>query len=451
MEKTVTFASLHKNNTKLATSELGYVELKYISSGDFQSFSELLNSKDLEDKRFVRQILFNQLLKPQITLDEFSKVSDEDFLKIAHEFIDKEKHTFKYYRDTGNFFTDFRLALKVYQEKQLEIFAQSFKPLLADIQKSLASFNKGYADVILQALDTTSYIKESLIGVSSLAKQINQVKFDFIQPFRQFAEQYKFLGDTINKSLIPQINLWSNWAKQNSFIFQGLVNFWKDFQEKYNIAEQKAVLVLQKYKWFITPSLPATFVFTIMRIDQRKGRQDKAVNKIFVTYFSSRRWKRAEDMVASWKGIPLLKKRLKILENCVLVLKRSAGKKQNSADVVLPTLITQIDGLLSDYLTSKGISWDCDYDDIIRKAKVRVGRKSQFKTNRSKTMSTQLDDLANDIFLNILFQRSQKGKPLKTPFNFNRHKIIHGENTSYGRRDYVVRALLIVDFLAHLK
>jgi len=58
-----------------------------------------------------------------------------------------------------------------------------------------------------------------------------------------------------------------------------------------------------------------------------------------------------------------------------------------------------------------------------------------------------LDELANEVFLNILFQGSQRGEPLKTPFTFNRHKIMHGEYVKYGRIDNTIRAFLILDFL----
>ena len=59
-------------------------------------------------------------------------------------------------------------------------------------------------------------------------------------------------------------------------------------------------------------------------------------------------------------------------------------------------------------------------------------------------------DLANKIMLNILFQKSLKGLPLEKPFTFNRHKILHGEELRYGRKDNTIRAFLILDFLAVL-
>jgi hypothetical protein len=133
-----------------------------------------------------------------------------------------------------------------------------------------------------------------------------------------------------------------------------------------------------------------------------------------------------------------LRKRYKILTDSLDTVKAASKKGINEANVVLPTLITQIDGALTDYLNSKGLQW-----------KSEVGRKSQFKNAKPKVLTTPLDDLANDIFLNILFQKSLRGKPLVTPFNFNRHKIIHGENVRYGRKDYLVRAFMVLDLLSH--
>ncbi len=158
-------------------------------------------------------------------------------------------------------------------------------------------------------------------------------------------------------------------------------------------------------------------------------------------------------MVRNWKNKALLKRRYKILMDCVVFIKIAGKRRINSANAVLPTLITQIDGALSDFLDSKHIQWDCDYDDWVdlKTGKIRkVGRKTQYKNSKPKVLSHSLDDLANDIFLNILFQKSQSGKPLNTPFNFNRHKIIHGESVKYGRKDYLIRAFMVLDLLAHL-
>ena len=227
----------------------------------------------------------------------------------------------------------------------------------------------------------------------------------------------------------------------------------QSFSDRYDVTETKAVKVLQKYKWFITPSFPSSFIFEVIKLDQMKGRQDKAINNLFIEYFEAGDWQNLETMVSSWKTNPLLKNRHKILMDCVQAIKVASKTGINEANVILPTLITQIDGILTDYLNLKGLRWDTAYDDWvdIKTGEVRkVGRKTQFKNAKPKVLTTPLDDLANDIFLNILFQKSQKGKPLETPFNFNRHKIIHGENVKYGRKDYLIRAFMVLDLMSHL-
>lgn len=343
-------------------------------------------------------------------------------------------------------------VLAVGQEKHIEELRKTFGPIIKSTQKTLTNFSKNYASVIQQAFNGTSYIQESIRSLAEAAKQVRDIQQRLVNSIKPAVEQYQATAKIITESLRPQIDFWQEWTEQNKRVFDGFSNYWVDFQKKYNIAEQKAVGVLQKYKWFITPSFPMPFIFKVVRLDRRRGRQDKAVNSLFIKYFKTKNWQNLERMVEDWGNKPLLKKRYKILADCVEVVKFASKKGINEANVVLPTLITQIDGALTDYLNLKGIQWDCNYDDWVdsKSGKVKkIGRKTQFKNSKPKVLTTQLDDLANDIFLNILFQKSQKGKSLFTPFNFNRHKIIHGESIKYGRKGYLIRAFMVLDLLAH--
>lgn len=442
---------LNDHNTKAESETLGDVELKYVSYGDTIEFTKILQEA-LKDKDFVAKILFHQLIRPEINFDDFQKISNAELEAIAKAFVKNENHTFKYFQDTGDYFKNFKQALVVGHEKHIEELRKTFEPIIKSAQETLTAFSKNYASVIQQAVDGTSYIQESMRGLAEVAKQVGDTQRRLFESIKPAIEQYQATAKIIAESLRPQIDFWQKWTEQNKKVFDSFSNYWADFQKKYNIAEQKAVGVLQKYKWFITPSFPMPFIFEVVKLDKEKGRQDKVVNGLFIKYFEAKNWQNLEGMVENWKNKPLLKKRYKILNDCVEVVKLASKKGINEANVVLPTLITQIDGVLTDYLNSKNIQWDCDYDDWIdgKTGKVKkIGRKTQFKNSKPKILTTQLDDLANDIFLNILFQRSQKGKPLATPFNFNRHKIIHGESTKYGRKDYLIRAFMVLDLIAH--
>ena len=338
-------------------------------------------------------------------------------------------------------------------EKHAEELAKVLQPIVNSAQESIIAFNKNYAHVIQQSIAGTSYIQESLRQLATIGNQIGDSQRHIIESIKPMIEQYNSMARIISESLGPQIDLWQRWVEQNKGIFDKFSEYWAEFQRQYEVAEQKAVTVLQKYKWFITPSFPITFIFEVMQLDKESGRHDKAINKLFIEYFEAEDWQNLEMMVNGWRKSPLLKKRYKILFDCVVTVKRVGKEGVNEANVVLPTLITQIDGGLTDYLNSKGLQWGCAYDDWVdnETGKVRkVGRKTIFKNAKPKVLTTPLDDLANDIFLNILFQRSHKGEPLARPFSFNRHRIIHGESLNYGRKDYLIRAFMVLDLLAHL-
>ena len=43
----------------------------------------------------------------------------------------------------------------------------------------------------------------------------------------------------------------------------------------------------------------------------------------------------------------------------------------------------------------------------------------------------------NDVFLDVLLQETHPGKEYSS-IHFSRNKILHGENTIYGRKDYMI-------------
>lgn len=442
--------NLRKNNTRTKINSLGEVELKYISYGDTRDIAKFLAQK-ITDRDFILKILFHQLIKPKIEFDKFQKLTDKELEKIGRAFVNKEDYIFEYFQDTGDFFKDFRQAVQTQNEKQIEDLRKMFEPIIKSTQEILTSFYKNYASVIQPALDARSYIQDTIRQFSSVADQFRKTQLQIIDSVKPIIDQYNATARILADSLKPQIGVWQQWAEQNKSVFKNIGKQWSEFRKKYKIAEKKAVEVLQKYKWFISPSMTTDFIFKVVQLGQKKGRQDKAINKLFVDYFSQNNWQNLESITNNWEKNSIFKKRMKIIRNSVNTLK-SSDKKTNVVNVVLPTLIAQIDGFVTDYMISKGVQWDSKNKYWIdNNKKTNKGWKTLYLDKSRPQMTLPLDDLANDTFLNILFQGAQKGKPLKTPFNFNRHKIMHGENVNYGRKDYLIRSFLLIDFLVNLK
>ena len=429
------------SKAKSKSKTFGEIELKYISVSDLTFFLELLD-KVKDDKEFVSQVLYHQLLTPKVSFEEFNKIPDDELIEIARDFVKYEQHTFQYFKETTNteFFTNFRKAIKTYHQKQIERLQTALEPMIESIRRVFESFNKQYAGIIKQ----TTFIAERIRAISRITEQFKKYQQHILESLRPVIEQYQLTARLLSETLVPQINFWQKWAERNKTIFDSYARFWQNFQQQYKIAKQEAIQILRRYKWFITPSLPLSFIFEVVKIGRRKGNQRKAINRLFIDYFSSNNFENLEKFVDGWQTNEFFKPRMKIFRDCVSVMRNAKGK-YNPSTIVLPTLIAQIDGIRREFMEQNGLSFD------LRKWVDRKGNVVDWKAwFKDQTSDQELLDLANDIFLNILFQKSQPGRPLETPFTFNRHKIMHGEYLRYGRIDHTIRAFLILDFLAIL-
>lgn len=424
-------------NAKSKSKTFGEIQLKYISVADLTFFVELLD-KVKDDKEFVIQVLYHQLTTPKVSFTEFNKIPYDKLIEIARDFVGHEQHTFQYFRETTDtgFFTNFREAIKTYHQKQNQT---ALGPMIESSIRALENFNKQYPSISRQI----KYTAESIGAISKAAEQFREAQLSIVNSLRPAIEQYLLNARIVSEYLPPLINFWQKGVEQNAVIFDRFTEFWQTFQKQYRIPEQEAILILRKHKWFITPSLPLVFVFEAVKIGRRSGNQRGAINRLFVDYFSTDNFKNLENLVNGWETDKIFTPRMKIFRDCVFAMKNTKG--YNASNIVLPTLIAQINGIQTEFMVQNGLSF--------KKGKLKnkngevVKMKEYFK---NLTSNDKMLDLANDIFLKILFQRSLPGKPLENPFYFNRHKILHGEYFRYGRIENTIRAFLILDFLATL-
>jgi hypothetical protein len=431
-DKIITLKFNH-SNTKIKSKKFGKIELKHISIGDIIFFSELLD-KVIDDKEFVVKVLYHQLITKIVLFIEFNEIPNDELIEIARNFVRHEQDIFQYFKKTNDteFFSNFRGAIKIYDQKRFEWIQSVIEPEIESSLKALENISKNYAGIIKQ-----TNIEKLTKAISKVAEQ-NTEWFKGIEHISLAIEQFSLNTRFLSEALESQINFWNNWVKQNEVIFNGYKILWQSFQEQYKnkITEKEAIQTLRKYKWFITPSLPINFIYKTVNNGRRKGNQRKSMNKLFVDYFSSNNFRNLENLVNKWEINEIFKPRMKIFRDCVLVMK-NAKDKYNPSNVVLPTLIAQIDSVRIEFMNRNKLSF-------------KTNNKEWKEWFKGKTQSQELLDSANDIFLNILFQNAQPGEPLETPFIFNRHKIMHGEYLKYGRIDNTIRAFLILDFLENL-
>jgi len=133
------------SNTTTKSKTLGEVELKYISVGDLEFFVELLDKVE-DDKEFVVQVLYHQLITPEVSFAEFSKIPDGELIKVARNLVRHEEHTFQYFKETtdAEFFANFREAIETYHQKQIERLQDSLEPMIESSKRIFENFGRQY-------------------------------------------------------------------------------------------------------------------------------------------------------------------------------------------------------------------------------------------------------------------------------------------------------------------
>jgi hypothetical protein len=224
-----------------------------------------------------------------------------------------------------------------------------------------------------------------------------------------------------------------------------------------DITKQEAVTTLRQYKWILTPwTFPILISIPIAKIGKSAGDQSSEIDHLFVKHFTGNNFEPLAEMVERWAETPIFESRIHIFRDCLETL-RYANANYNPCNIVIPTLVSQADGVIVEFMLKNGLIllnpasgvWQ---DPISGKHYKGAAQKKEFFRDESYSatmaLSTELKDLAVETIFDYLFERSWTTQP--APSDFNRNKILHGEATDYGSLPNAIRAFLILDFLAIL-
>ncbi|KKG16577.1 MULTISPECIES: hypothetical protein [unclassified Methanosarcina] len=319
------------------------------------------------------------------------------------------------------------------------IFPSTFK-VIEDAQKSLSEV---YSPSMFKAIEDA---QKSLSEVYSPSM------------FKAIEDAHIKLSNLISKELV-----FDNWVKTNVQLFD-FVNKRLSFVDS---VDSKIIPILQKHNWFITVSLEDDFILNFSRtIENPSGKLGKEIRQEFINYFSRNNFEKLASMIESWEENTLFKPRMKIFRDSYNLLKHSHNS-YNPSNFLIPTLISQIDGILTDYLIQneftiiqkgKGLVWT----DKMNKNNWRISNRNKifkdiFDPNiieyslPNGSMSSAALGIGNNFILNTLFQTAYTKQKLENPFGLSRHKIMHGEYVKYGRKDHLIRTYLMLDFLFGLE
>ena len=203
-----------------------------------------------------------------------------------------------------------------------------------------------------------------------------------------------------------------------------LTNFFQNLATLDGFLENELWEKLKEYGWVLPKSLPMDIfgdLYYEIQDNLNINYEQQVFDNFFVQRFTANKWYYIDYLIKSWKNNKNFKQeRYNIIKDCFKIVRRYSHK--TAANVVIPTLIAQIEGLITDiYADKKQIP---ESDNALNAAKYLICT-HLFTYTKSKGLS------------NI------------EKIDISRNKILHGEYTSYGKIETVIKLFLLIEIIVN--
>ena len=427
-------------------TELGTLYFRYISLKDSDIFIYYYKN-DLDPEKFTKKFIINQINSDEISISQLDKLNETQILSIIKEYLIKEDLNDYFNLSNINSYSDFKEELY----SHLKYYYQPHKAVLKSIDKEMDKTQKLLKKISLMVPQLPNYYNDDLLNMSNTSKNA----IDTLKIFNKNQIDLKIptLANNFIDNLQPLINEWSNLINTHlnlKTIQDRITATLESSNEHFKKPMIKAMKCLNNYSWFIPLNMDYSTIFEVLSICESDSSHKQAeINKLFIDYYLDNDCEELTKLIEIWNNSPIFKRRNKIFRDCVNIMKNS-NPTTNFSNLVVPTLIAQIDGIQRDFMEMNNLKIDYGKVKFLDDSKYKDGKVRWEDYFRDLTNGDEILDSMNDIFLNVLFQKTRPGEDYKTSIHFSRHKILHGENIRYGRKDYTIRCFIILDFLYEL-
>lgn len=208
-----------------------------------------------------------------------------------------------------------------------------------------------------------------------------------------------------------------------------------------NVQADLAKELAGKYGWFIHGNLTLPFVLKLGEIGKATGNRRTAVAAAFIDYYRSDNWAEFRRMTIDWNRISALEpRRRRVLRDLSNTLMFHDPPRYNAANVVIPAVIAQIDGLLARFAAETlNLTFNTlGYNE-------RKALATAFASNIDSHFG--FEEAAVDLIFNVLYATAYYRMVPEGGRMLSRHKIIHGEALGYGTLANALRLFLMLDFV----
>jgi hypothetical protein len=313
--------------------------------------------------------------------------------------------------------------------------------------------------VMYEAAEERQKIIEAVSKAYSPAfKAINDLAQKQKEIMRPVVEQLNTIKPRINdlvRLVPPQVDLLHKWAEENKKTFEVFGNLAISFKRNDFLLDNG---------WIICPYLTGKNIEKVLRSNGIFKKNNSEINAIYEDFFCGNDYSELEQMINGWRSNKYFKKRINIFTDCLFLLKNFRRNRKNveinPSRLIMPDLISQIDGITTEFAKDKGLKIDkMEWKDP-------TGNKAhKFDCIWEEPCYDNADVSTITMLESYLFSKAypygqinptrNKEQPKKVKlrpfFQFSRHKIMHGEDLRFGTIDNVLRTYILLDFLAHLK
>lgn len=415
MKVTMDMILMNAKQTIDIESSIGILKFRKFFERDKQL---LFKYKDDDPEEYCKYFIINQLKNPKLTLDELDELNNTEISNIVHEYLTKSC-LINYFNFGNEFYSDFQ---------------------------------EGILNFIKSGVETTNKIINELTMPNAMKTFMNDT-FPLLTP----PDVIEDFGKNLMLYVSPQQKMWEDWADNNKKIqkiHERTQKYWDDALKKYNMSKKEAFDNLKNYHWIISPNMDSQVVYDVVEIFKSDSQHKlREINHLFNSYFFDNDCERLYMLLEIWGSKPRFNKRIKIIRNCINVISKMEDDF-NFSDVVVPTLITQIEGVQMGFMEECFLKVDNDgviWINETTKLKDQHGQNVRLNMYwKSLLENDEFLEAMNVLFMDVLFQKTYPGEPYSKSIHFSRNKILHGENINYGRKVYASRCFLILDFLSEI-
>ena len=190
--------------------------------------------------------------------------------------------------------------------------------------------------------------------------------------------------------------------------------------------------------WPLCPSMPQSLIHNV--VGKYQTGQTRYASAAVLGYYRRMNCAHLKVAIDEWRSNPLFNTRITIIDDAFW------AHKQGKFTLSIPTLIPQIEGIMSDYVVRNHLAARIGKITEVYKAALNDAQYDLFVTRAvAETLRYQL---ANNFYNSTEFEDELKRAP--SVRRISRHTVLHGINPSYAKESVSLRSFLLLDALSVL-